>query len=177
MAERLAALGIKAPTKPGETAAQRMERERAERAAKLRQAEEEDARREAERQARLAEETGAPAPAPTVQSPKADAKRPPPPPSRKGAKDDRKAEEDQQAAEAARKAEEERLQRERQEQQQATKELEYVFFTQLLYHEISPLTIHSTDDKLATRKMISQGSVRKPLLGLKPWKNRSRPVS
>lgn len=124
MAERLAALGIKAPTKPGETAAQRMERERAERAAKLRQAEEEDARREAERQARLAEETGAPAPAPEVQSPKADAKRPPPPPSRKGAKDDRKAEEEQHAAEAARRAEEERLQREREEQQQATKELE-----------------------------------------------------
>lgn len=127
MAERLAALGIKAPTKPGETAAQRMERERVERTAKLRQAEEEDARREAERQARLAEETGAPPPA--VQSPKADAKRPPPPPSRKGAKDDRKAEDDQQAAEAARKAEEERLQRERHEQQQATQELEYVFST------------------------------------------------
>lgn len=126
MAERLAALGIKAPTKPGETAAQRMERERAERAAKLRQAEEEDARREAERQARLAEETGAPAPA--VQSPKAETRRPPPPPSRKSAKDDKRAEEEQQqAAEAARKAEEERLQREREQQQQATQELEYVF--------------------------------------------------
>lgn len=124
MAERLAALGIKAPTKPGETAAQRIERERAERTAKLRQAEEEDDRREAERQARLAEETGAPAPA--VQSPKADAKKPPPPPSRKGGKDDKKAEEEQQAADSARKAEEERLQRERQEQQQATRELECV---------------------------------------------------
>ncbi|KAB5570589.1 actin cytoskeleton-regulatory complex protein PAN1 [Coniochaeta sp. 2T2.1] len=123
MAERLAALGIKAPTKPGETAAQRMERERAERAAKLREAEEEDTRREAERQARLVGESGAPAPAP-VQSPKADAKRPPPPPARKNAKDERKAEEEQQAADAARKAEEERLQREREQQQQATQELE-----------------------------------------------------
>ncbi|OHE96112.1 hypothetical protein CORC01_08649 [Colletotrichum orchidophilum] len=118
MAERLAALGIKAPTKPGETAAQRMERERAERAAKLRQAEAEDERRETERQARLAEETGAPAPA---------AKKPPPPPSRKAAKSDaaereatRKAEEDQ----AARQAEEERLAREHEAQQRATKELE-----------------------------------------------------
>ncbi|KXH50964.1 hypothetical protein CSIM01_11644 [Colletotrichum simmondsii] len=118
MAERLAALGIKAPTKPGETAAQRMERERAERAAKLRQAEEEDERRETERQARLAEETGAPAPA---------AKKPPPPPSRKAAKSDaaereasRKAEEEQ----AAKQAEEERLAREHEEQQRATKELE-----------------------------------------------------
>ncbi|GKT95511.1 polyA nuclease [Colletotrichum tofieldiae] len=118
MAERLAALGIKAPTKPGETAAQRMERERAERAAKLRQAEEEDERREAERQARLAEETGAPAPA---------AKKPPPPPSRKAAKSDaaeketaRKAGEEQ----AVKQAEEERLAREHEEQQRATQELE-----------------------------------------------------
>ncbi|WYZ40179.1 hypothetical protein EsH8_IV_000520 [Colletotrichum jinshuiense] len=121
MAERLAALGIKAPTKPGETAAQRMERERAERAAKLRQAEEEDERREAERQARLAEETGNPAPAATG------AKKPPPPPSRKAAKNDaaekeaaRKAEEDQ----ATKQAEEERLAREHEEQQRATQEME-----------------------------------------------------
>ncbi|TDZ18575.1 Actin cytoskeleton-regulatory complex protein PAN1 [Colletotrichum orbiculare MAFF 240422] len=121
MAERLAALGIKAPSKPGETAAQRMERERAERAAKLRQAEEEDERREAERQARLAEETGAPAPASTG------GKKPPPPPTRKGGKNDaserdaaRKAEEEQ----AARQAEEQRLAREHEEQQRATQQLE-----------------------------------------------------
>ncbi|KAK4214549.1 actin cytoskeleton-regulatory complex protein PAN1 [Rhypophila decipiens] len=123
MAERLAALGIKAPTKPGETAAQRMERERAERAAKLRQAEEEDARRESERQARLAEEQGPPAP---VQSPRGEARKPPPPPSRKAAKtDDRRAEEEL----AAKKAEEdrlekERLERERQKQERAAQELE-----------------------------------------------------
>jgi hypothetical protein len=116
MAERLAALGIKAPTKPGETAAQRIERERAERAAKLRQAEEEDARREAERQARLAEEQGVPAPAA-----KAETKKPPPPPSRKAVKtDDRRAEEEL----AAKRAEEERLGREREEQERATRELE-----------------------------------------------------
>ncbi|KAI0480639.1 hypothetical protein GGR56DRAFT_664192 [Xylariaceae sp. FL0804] len=118
MAERLAALGIKAPSKPGETAAQRMERERAERAAKLRQAEEEDARRESERQARLAEEQGVPPPAP-----KAESKKPPPPPSRKTAKNDeaaKKAEEE----EASRKAEEERLAREHEEQQRATQQME-----------------------------------------------------
>jgi hypothetical protein len=119
MAERLAALGIKAPTKPGETAAQRMEREKAERAAKLRQAEEEDARREAERQARIAEEQGAPPP--TVQGPKAEARKPPPPPSRKAAKvEDKRAEEEA----AAKKAEEERLEREREEQANAARELE-----------------------------------------------------
>ncbi|AEO58051.1 hypothetical protein MYCTH_2305048 [Thermothelomyces thermophilus ATCC 42464] len=120
MAERLAALGIKPPTKPGETPAQRLERERAERAAKLRQAEEEDARREAERQARLAEEQGIPPPA-APQPAKVEAKKPPPPPSRKVAKtDDKHAEEEL----AAKKAEEERLERERQEQEQATRELE-----------------------------------------------------
>lgn len=117
MAERLAALGIKAPSKPGETAAQRMEREKAERAAKLRQAEEEDARRETERQARIADEQGVPPPAP-----KTEAKKPPPPPSRhrsKGEDASRKAEEE----ESAKKAEEERLAREREEQERATQQL------------------------------------------------------
>jgi hypothetical protein len=97
MAERLAALGIKAPTKPGETTQQRLDREKAERAAKLRQAEEEDAKREAERQARLNEEQGIPPPAPTPAEPQS-AKKPPPPPSRKTAKSDasdRKAQEEQ----------------------------------------------------------------------------------
>ncbi|KAI0024903.1 hypothetical protein F4780DRAFT_723501 [Xylariomycetidae sp. FL0641] len=118
MAERLAALGIKAPSKPGETSAQRMERERAERAAKLRQAEEEDARREAERQARIAEEQGVPPPAAAPA-----AKKPPPPPSRKGGKSEdatKKSEEE----EAAKKAEEERLTKAHEEQLQATQEME-----------------------------------------------------
>ncbi|KAI0976215.1 hypothetical protein F4678DRAFT_217845 [Xylaria arbuscula] len=117
MAERLAALGIKAPSKPGETSAQRIERERAERAAKLRQAEEEDARREAERQARIAEEQGVP---PPVTKP--EAKKPPPPPTRKGAKNDdtKKAKEE----EAARKAEEERLAKKHEEQRRATQQME-----------------------------------------------------
>jgi len=119
MNERLAALGIKAPSKPGETAAQRMERERAERAAKLRQAEEEDARREAERQARLAEESGAPPAA--VESPKKEMKKPPPPPTRKSGKTDDKRPDEQQAA---KKAEEERLEREHQESERAAQELE-----------------------------------------------------
>ncbi|KAI1751444.1 hypothetical protein F4782DRAFT_504970 [Xylaria castorea] len=118
MAERLAALGIKAPSKPGETAAQRMERERAERAAKLRQAEEEDARREAERQARIAEEQGVPPPVAKTES-----KKPPPPPARKGAKNEDTAKKAQEE-EAARKAEEERLAREQEEQQRATQQLE-----------------------------------------------------
>ncbi|KAI1393205.1 uncharacterized protein F4822DRAFT_383842 [Hypoxylon trugodes] len=129
MAERLAALGIKSASKPGESPAQRMERERAEKAAKLRQAEEEDARREAERQARIAEEQGVPPPV-TKPEPK-ETKRPPPPPARKGAKNEdaaRKAEEGESSRraqeETARKAEEERLAREHEEQQRATQQLE-----------------------------------------------------
>ncbi|KAK4074820.1 uncharacterized protein Triagg1_4969 [Trichoderma aggressivum f. europaeum] len=123
MAERLAALGIKAPTKSGETAAQRIERERGERAAKLRQAEEEDARREAERQARLAEEQGVPPPA-VEEAPAVAAKKPPPPPSRKGGK----AENDRDAArkaeeEAAKAAEEERLAREHEQQQREAEQM------------------------------------------------------
>ncbi len=108
MAERLAALGIKAPSKPGETAAQRAERERAERATKLRQAEEEDQRREAERQARLAEESGAPPAAPEAKKP------PPPPTSRKAPKAD----------DSAKRAEGERLEREREAQERVTHDLE-----------------------------------------------------
>lgn len=125
MAERLAALGIKAPSKPGETAAQRIERERGERAAKLRQAEADDARRETERQARLAEEQGVPPPAPAPEPSKAEAKKPPPPPTRHRGKNDaadaaRKAEEDQ----AAKQAEEERLSREREQQQRESQQME-----------------------------------------------------
>ncbi|KAK6612059.1 hypothetical protein H4I96_01272 [Botrytis cinerea] len=112
MAERLAALGIKAPSKSGETTQQRLEREKNERAAKLRQAEEEDAKREAERQARIAEEQGVPPPAP--EQPKETAKKPPPPPSRKAARSDA----------SERKAEEERIINEQKAQIIATNELE-----------------------------------------------------
>jgi hypothetical protein len=82
MAERLAALGIKAPSKPGETAAQRIEREKQEAEERRRKAEEEDARKDAERQRRLEGESIAP---PTTS--KAAAKKPPPPPTRKGKTD------------------------------------------------------------------------------------------
>lgn len=120
MAERLAALGIKAPSKPGESAAQRAEREQAERAAKLKQAEEEDARREAERQARIADEQGVPVP---VSESKPEGKKPPPPPVR-GKKVDDGAAAREAEAEAAKKAEAERLAREQQEERKATEQLE-----------------------------------------------------
>ncbi|KAK2592970.1 actin organization and endocytosis protein [Conoideocrella luteorostrata] len=127
MAERLAALGIKSSAKSGETAAQRAERERNERAAKLKQAEEEDARREVERKARLAEEQGVPPPVTASESPKVAAKAPPPPPTRKATRPDnseqdaaKKAEEDQ----AAKAAEEARLTKEREAQHRETQQME-----------------------------------------------------
>lgn len=124
MAERLAALGIKAPSKRGESAAQRAERERAERAAKLRQAEEEDNRRETERQARLAEEQGIPPP--VAEASQQEAKKPPPPPSRKAAKAEiperdaaRRAEE-----QAVKEAEEKRITQEHEQQHKETQQME-----------------------------------------------------
>jgi hypothetical protein len=86
MAERLAALGLKAPTKSGETAQQKAEREAKEREDRIKKSEAEDAQREQERQKRLADERPTPpasesAPAPP---PKPSGKKPPPaPPSRK----------------------------------------------------------------------------------------------
>lgn len=120
MAERLAALGLRAPTKTtGETPQQKAEREQKEKEERIRKAEEEDARREQERQRRLNEEQGIPPPAP-----KATGKKPPPaPPSRKTKADTHDAE-----AEAAKRAEQdaaERALREEQEAQEAeTKAME-----------------------------------------------------
>ncbi|CAD6499842.1 BgTH12-03948 [Blumeria graminis f. sp. triticale] len=86
MAERLAALGIKVPTKHVESSQQRLEREKKERAAKLRQAEAEDMKREAERQARITEEQAGNISLPIAPEPKHSSKNPPPPPSRKSIK-------------------------------------------------------------------------------------------
>lgn len=168
MAERLAALGIKAPTKSGETAAQRMERERSERAAKLRQAEEEDARREADRQARLAEEQGLPPPA--AEQPKTEAKKPPPPPTRHRGKPEadqeatKKAEEDA----AAKQAEEQRLSREHEQQQRETQQLEYVPCQKLR----NIFTDHCVGKMLRSRKMTSPRSVRPLKLVSRPLKSK-----
>ena len=115
MAERLAALGLRAPAKAGETPEQRAERERKEREDKLRQAEEEDARREQERQRRLEGESTAP-PAPAKAAGKKPA--PPPPASRKNKAD--VAQHDAQQAEAeAKRAENEIAEQALREQQQA----------------------------------------------------------
>ncbi|KAF2156809.1 hypothetical protein K461DRAFT_272885 [Myriangium duriaei CBS 260.36] len=109
MAERLAALGLRAPTKPGETPQQRADRERKEREDRVRAAEEEDSRREQERQQRLADESIAP---PTA----AGAKKPPPPAPRKRGGSIEKQEAHQADAEA--------VKEQQQAQQEETRQLE-----------------------------------------------------
>lgn len=156
MAQRLAALGIKAPTKPGETAAQRMERERGERAAKLRAAEEEDNRREAERQARLNQETGVDV---STTSPKDGKKPPPAPPSRKAAPKPNDV--------ATRHAEEERLEQERAQEERERISLEYAF------HSQSPrLKLTNSGNKRMRKRTSSRRNVKPPMRDSRLLKNK-----
>lgn len=114
MAERMAALGIRAPSKPGESAQQKQERERKEKEDRLRVAEEEDARREQERQRRLADEQVVP-----PSASKSAGKKPPPAPApRKGRADSiQKEDVNQQMAEQA-------LREQQQAQASETRDLE-----------------------------------------------------
>lgn len=99
--DRMAAAGIKPPSEVGgETLQQRQEREKNDRAERLRRAEAEDAKREQERQRRLAGEGVSSPPS----APKPTGKKPPPPPSRKGRQDSTEFPSDRKAAEAAAKA-------------------------------------------------------------------------
>ena len=125
MAERLAALGLKPPAKSGESAQQRQEREVKERQDRLRQAEEDDVKREAERQRRLNNETPS-APAPDTSK---SGKKPPPPPVRKTRTDstahrEKKSEEDRLRAEVERDYEETAIKDQQKAQQFATREIE-----------------------------------------------------
>ena len=145
MAERLAALGIKAPSKGGETASQRAERERKERDDRLKQAEEEDAKREQERQARLQGESVAP-PSPTTAAGSASKpKAPPPPAPRKNRSESMTSEQSQTDAEKKR-AEGQIKEQVLKEQQEAmaseTKEMEYVIFaTEFVLKKMIVLTL------------------------------------
>ncbi|KAI9818215.1 MAG: actin organization and endocytosis protein [Pycnora praestabilis] len=115
MAERLAALGLRAPTKVGESAQQRQDRDKQEREARLRQAEEEDAKREQERQQRLADEQIVP-----PEATKSSGKKPPPPPSRKGRSDSAAQDESRKReSEDARKAEQQVKEKDLQDRQEA----------------------------------------------------------
>ena len=131
MAERLAALGLKPPSKSAETAAQRSERERKEREDKLKQAEEEDAKRDLERQARLQGEGLAPPSA----TPSAGKAKPPLPAPRKGRSESMTSEQSQ--ADAEKKRAETQIKEQALKEQQAglaneTREMEYVTFTPIV---------------------------------------------
>lgn len=120
MAERLAALGIRAPAKAGESASQRQERERKEREDRLRQAEQEDARREEERQQRLAGESIAP---PTAEK-SLGKKAPPAPAPRKNRGDSVGKQEEQQAKAEAQRLEQRQIKEQQLAQASETRELE-----------------------------------------------------
>ncbi|KAI4842418.1 hypothetical protein E4T44_07324, partial [Aureobasidium sp. EXF-8845] len=120
MAERLAALGIRAPAKAGESASQRQERERKEREDRLRQAEQEDARREEERQQRLAGESIAP---PTAEK-SLGKKAPPAPAPRKNRGDSVGKQEEQQAKAEAQRLEQQQIKEQQSAQASETRELE-----------------------------------------------------
>lgn len=126
MAERLAALGLKPSAKSGESTQQRQEREATERRDRLRQAEAEDAKREEERQRRLADEQLT---APEVGK---SSKKPPPPPVRKSRADSaaqraeakRRDEEKALEAEAEQKGKEEAIQNQQRVQESETRGME-----------------------------------------------------
>lgn len=128
MAERLAALGLKPPSKPGESAQQRSEREARERQDRVRAAEAEDAKREQDRQQRLAEEQ--PTPPSASQS---TSKKPPPPPVRKGRTDSgaqreeakKRSEEEAMRARAEQEGKEQAIREQQQAQEAATRDMEY----------------------------------------------------
>ena len=107
MAERLAALGLKAPSKSTESAQQRQDR--------LRQAEEDDSKREDERQRRIADEQpGVP------EISKAAKKLPPAPPVRKNRADSAAQREAKRKEEAQKEqAEKEGMEKAIKDQQQA----------------------------------------------------------
>ncbi|KAI4233660.1 MAG: hypothetical protein LQ349_004284 [Xanthoria aureola] len=127
MAERLAALGLKPPSKSGESTQQRQEREARERKDRVRQAEAEDTKREQERQQRLAEEQ----PTPPVDT-KSTPKKPPPPPVRKGRADSgmqraeakQRSEEEAMRARAEQEGKEQAIREQQQAQEAATQQME-----------------------------------------------------
>ena len=126
MAERLAALGLKPPTKSGESSQQRQERESKERQDRVRQAEAEDAKREEERQRRLADEQPS---APEISKP---SKKPPPPPTRNRRADSaaqreetkRQRDDDALRAEAEQQGKEQAIKNQQQAQKSETRDME-----------------------------------------------------
>lgn len=119
MAERLAALGLKAPTKAADSTQQKQQRENKDKEDRLRQAEAEDARREDERQRRLAEESFGP-----PSASKASKKPPPTPPSRKNRSDSMQKQADAEARRSEQELAQKTLHEQQDVQEAQTKKLE-----------------------------------------------------
>lgn len=173
MAERLAALGLKAPSRSGggETAAQRAERERKEREDRLKQAEAEDARREQERQTRLQGESVAPP------SPSAGKAKPPPPAPRKNRSESLQSEQSRDGSAGGANGGSGQAQALRQEQVALageTKELEYVAHLSITV-EIRADSITGT--KRPAKNASCRSSAKKLKLTSERSRSRSRPVS
>ena len=172
MAERLAALGLKPPTKPGESAQQRQEREARERKDRLREAEAEDTKREEERQQRIADEQ------PTAPDISKSTKKPPPPPVRKSRADSaaqraearRRDEEDVLKAEAVQRGKEEAIQNQQRIQESQTRGMEYVG----PFHSSRDITNNGVGTKLSGRKTSLPKSERLRKQGSELWKSKSK---
>lgn len=171
MAERLAKLGLKPPTKTGETTQQRIERETREREERVRQSEAEDAKREQERQQRLADEQTTP-----PVSSKSSSKKPPPPPTRKSRADSaalradakRQADENALRAKAEQEGKEQAIRNQQQAQEAETKRMEYVSRPDYITHTAN----HQTGAKPKARRtsLLRREKRRKHVS--EPWKNR-----
>lgn len=178
MAERLAALGLKAPSRAGtgaETAAQRADRERKEREDKLRQAEEEDARREQERRARLeGEGITPPSVAPSSPAQGKAKPKPPAPAPRKARSESLQSEQSQQGQgrEQASKEQQVALAGE-------TREMEYVAISHLTCSPTRSVLVLTTfaETKRLDKSANSKPSARKPKLVSARSRNKSRPAS
>lgn len=136
MAERLAALGLKAPSKTNDGTQRKQHREGADRQQRMREAEEEDTNREEERQRRLAEEQ------PTAPPATRPVKKPPPaPPVRKARADSagkrnslNKAEDSAQVARAEQEGMEKAIKEQQEVQASETKAIEYACCLFCLIH-------------------------------------------
>lgn len=175
MAERLAALGLKAPAKSGgagETASQRAERERKEREDKLKQAEEEDKRREQERQARLQGESVSPP------SPAGGKKAAPPAPAPRIRRSESVTSDQAQANLEAKRASQQIKEQALKEQQEAlaseTKEMEYVMCC-------ADSLSNDADSSIGMRKLGKNvncsSNVKKPKPTFVRLRNRSKPAN
>ena len=170
MAERLAALGLKAPVQVGESAQQKEDRGRKEREERARQAETAENQRKEERQKRLADE----APRPPA-SQKLIGKKPPPPPSRGTRSGSLHDKQKTQGPTATRRDEkEETLKLEQEKQAAQTRDLEYV---QSPSFSLNTYTDIVSEVKLGVKKTSLPKRNRMRKLDSRRWRSSTKLVS